>query len=270
VSTVRLARGSRSAAEADGAVAGEPSPPSDALFARAVRMVSAVLPSSGRSGRFVAAMRDTGRRNIYFSVAAIPGHVVMAGWKGALMIVSPSLFILANILFTLGLALVKTLVVFADRRMQRTGDQTVPVRAYRASGLVLLLLSLAYAALCLPLVLGEASTERYSYELAIAIATVTFVELGFSIHGFASSRRRRDLLMEAVKLSNLAASLIFLVLTQTALLSMTSETDHSRYNGICGIVMGAGAALISLRMLVRHTRHEPDDRRVSRLPFRQV
>ncbi|MFT4051202.1 MAG: hypothetical protein QM677_03010 [Microbacterium sp.] len=205
----------------------------------------------GRTGNLVAAMRDTGRRNIYLSAAAIPSHLLMGGWKGALLIVSPSLFMLANVLFTLGLAGVKLIVVLADGRHRRTGDDAVLTRAYRAGGLVLLLLSLVYAGLCLPLLLGQASTERYSYEVAIAIATVTFVELGFSIHGFVSSRRRGDLLMEAVKLSNLAAALIFLVLTQTALLSMTSETDHSRYNGICGIVMGAGAALIGLRLLLR-------------------
>ncbi|MFT4214609.1 MAG: hypothetical protein QM622_07520 [Microbacterium sp.] len=200
---------------------------------------------------FAAAMRDTSRRNIYFCVAAIPFHLLMAGGKGALMIVSPSLFILANVVFTLGLAGVKLIVVLADRQLRRTGDEAVLKRAYRLSGRILLLLSLAYAALCLPLVFGEGRTERYTSEVAIAIATVTFVELGFSLHGFASSRRRGDLLMEAVKLSNLAASLIFLVLTQTALLSMTSASDHSRYNGICGIVMGAGAALISLRLMLR-------------------
>ncbi|MFT4122350.1 MAG: hypothetical protein QM635_00800 [Microbacteriaceae bacterium] len=207
----------------------------------------------------VATMRDTGRRNICFCAAAIPSHLLMAGWKGALLIVTPSLFMFANLLFTLGLAGVKLIVVLADQQRRRAGDDAVRTRAYRASGLVLLLLSVAYAALCLPLVFTETSTERYSYELAIAIATLTFVELGFSIHGFVSSLRRKDLLMETVKLGNLAASLIFLVLTQTALLSMTLQTDHSRYNGICGVVMGTGAALISLRLLLRRipqTRHE--------------
>ncbi|MBY0689933.1 hypothetical protein K5S26_15490 [Microbacterium marinilacus] len=245
-----LAARGPSAPGAAEAAPGEPSARSGPL-ARGTQRLSALLPASGRAGRVVAAMRDTGRRNIYFSLAAIPSHLLMAAWKGALTIASPSLFMFANVLFTLGLAAVKLLVVLADRQSRRRGDGAVLARAYRWSGLVLVVCSLGYAALCLPLVFGEGSTERYSYEVAIAIATVTFVELGFSIHGFMSSRRRHDLLMEAVKLSNVAASLILLVLTQTALLSMTSETDHSRYNGVCGIVMAAIALLIGLRMCLR-------------------
>lgn len=250
MNAARLVRQDRPATRRRGSADGSPAP-RRATVERARARVLASLPTAGRPGRLVAAMRDTGRRNIYLSAAAIPLHLVMAGWKTVLMIVSPSFFMLANVVFTFGLAGVKLVVVLADKRWRTAGDDDVPLCAYRLSGLVLLVLALCYAALCVPLTLGHTSTERYSYELAIAIATVTFVELGFSIHGFVASRRRRDLLMETVKLSNVAAALLFLVLTQTALLSMTSEADHSRFNGLCGIIMGAGAALIGLRMLVR-------------------
>lgn len=201
--------------------------------------------------QFAAAMRDAGRRSIYFSVMAIPGHLAMAGWKGALLVVSPSLFMLANVLFTLGLALIKMLVVLADRRVQRDGNTCATRRAYQGSGAIVVLISVAYAVCCLPIALGTASTERYEHSVAIAIAAVAFTELGFSVHGFFFSRRRRDLLMEAVKLSTLAASLTLLVLTQTALLSISAKEDHSVYNGVFGIVMGAGATAIGVRMLIR-------------------
>lgn len=209
------------------------------------------------ASRVLLAMRDTSRRNIYFSAAAIPGHLLLAGWKGGLLIVSPSLFMLANVLFTLGLAAIKVLIVVADRRMSRAGDASADRHAYRVTGVILLVLSVAYLVCCLPIALGYTSTERYSYEIAIAIAAVTFAELGFSIHGFFSSRRRGDLLMEAVKLGNLAASLVLLVLTQTALLSMAATGDHSRFNGLCGIIMGFGVASIAVRMLLGPATREP-------------
>lgn len=198
-------------------------------------------------------MRDTGRRNIYLSAASIVSHLLLAGGKTVLMVVSPSLFMLANVVFTFGLAMVKLVVVLADRHWRVRGDDSVPLRAYRLIGLVLLALALSYVVLCVPLALGHARPERHEYEItiAISIATLAFVELGLSIHGLAASRRGRDVLMEAVKLTNVAAALILLVLTQTALLAMTSEVDHSRYNGVCGIIMGTGGALIGLRMLLR-------------------
>lgn len=197
--------------------------------------------------RFASAMRDTSRRNIYFSAASIPGHLAMAAWKGILLVVSVSLFMAANVAFTLGLALVKFLVVTAAGQDRA---ETARRRVYRLCGGIVLTLALAYAVCCIPLALGLTSAERYSPTVSIAIATVAFSELGFSIHGFVSARRHRDLLMEAVKLSNLAASLILLVLAQTALLSTSATEDHSVYDGVCGIVMGLGAAAVGLHMIL--------------------
>ncbi|MFT4306075.1 MAG: hypothetical protein QM604_04200 [Microbacterium sp.] len=200
-------------------------------------------------------MRDTGRRNVYFSAAAVPGHLVMAGWKGSLMLVAPSLFILGNVVFTLGLAGAKTLIVVSDRQSRR-GSMTAARTAYRWGGGLLVVLAVAYIACCIPYLVGSTSTDEYAYAIAIAIATVTFVELGFSVHGLFSSRRRGDLLMELNKFGNLAASLILLVLTQTALLSMAADGDHTFYNGVCGVIMGALVAIIGLYMLL-HRLPEP-------------
>lgn len=199
---------------------------------------------------------DTGRRNVYFSAAAIPGHVVMAGWKGSLLFVTPSLFILANALFTLGLAFSKALIVISDRRTKRGSGRAIPV-AYRAGGALLIVLALAYTASCVPYLLGTESSGKYDYAVAIAIATVTFVELGFSLHGLFSSKRRGDLLMEMNKLGNLAASFVLLVLTQTALLSMADDRDLTFYNGLCGTIMGTAAALIGVYMVLRPIRSSP-------------
>ncbi|MGO2660606.1 hypothetical protein [Mycetocola reblochoni] len=192
---------------------------------------------------------------MYFSAAAIPGHVAMAGWKGSLLLVSPSLFVLANAVFTLGLAGAKTLIVVADRR-GRAGSRRSARTAYRTGGALLLVLALAYTAGCLPYLLGAERTGDYDRPVALAIATLAFAELGLSIHGLVSSRRRGDLLMELNKLGNLSASLVLLVLTQTALLSMTDERDLSFYNGLCGAIMGALVALIATFMLLRPIRDD--------------
>lgn len=51
-------------------------------------------------------------------------------------------------------------------------------------------------------------------------------------------------------MTNLASALISLVLTQTALLSL-SEGNHSFYNGLCGIIFGSLAACVGLSMIIR-------------------
>lgn len=89
---------------------------------------------------------------------------------------------------------------------------------------------------------------------AVMIAALAFVELGFSVHGWISSRKRKDALMEAIKLSNLAAGLILLVLAQTALLSMAQATDMSRANGWFGVGIGVISAGIGAYMILRSAR----------------
>jgi tellurite resistance protein TehA-like permease len=218
--------------------------------------VPAAVPS-----RFVLAMRDTSRRTLWFAAAAIPGHLLMAGSKAALLLVTPSLFVLANVLFPLGLAGVKTLVLLADRRRPDGAGSgpddgaAVIRRAYRACGLVLVLMAASYGACCLALVLGAVESPRYEQTVAIGIAALAFAELGVAAHGAVASRRGEDLLREIVKLSNLAGALVLIVLAQTALLSMTeSDADISLATGLCGLLVATATAGIGLVMLLRRLR----------------
>lgn len=210
-------------------------------------------------------MGDAGRRNIYFSTMAIPGHLIMSISKVAVLLFSFSWFLAANALFTFGLGAVKLLVVLADRRGVAQGSMSGAVRTYRVVGLVVFGMSVVYVASCLPLVFGISATDEYSRMIAIVVLTIAIVELVFSVHGLFSSRRRSDLLMEAVKFSNLASSLVLLVLAQSALLSLTAgksmdpithepTTDPSRYNGLSGVALGTVAAFIGLYMVVRSRR----------------
>lgn len=222
--------------------------------------------------RFLSAMRNTSRRNIYFSAMAVPGHLFMAGSKAVVLLFSFSIFLAANMAFTLGLAAVKVFVVLTDRRARRGGltEGDVP-RTYRLTGMIVLALSIAYVLSCLPLVYGTNTSGHYDRIVAIAIGVIAAIELGVSAHGVFASRKHDDLLMEAVKLSNLAASLILLVLAQTALLSLTMGSsvdpitqqptiDPSRYNGLSGLVLGTGAALIGVYMLTRSRTYLTKDR----------
>jgi hypothetical protein len=64
---------------------------------------------------------------------------------------------------------------------------------------------------------------KYSDIVAIAIAAFTFTEIGVSVHGIVTTRKNREPIMEAVKLTNFSTSLISLVLTEAALMSLLTR-----------------------------------------------
>lgn len=88
---------------------------------------------------------------------------------------------------------------------------------------------------------------------------MTFVEISMAVHGsIVTMRKGKAPAVSAIKLSNLAASLISLVLTQTAILSFTHQGDMSYNNGLAGLIFG-GLALHIHRVL--NGKHYPSIRR---------
>ncbi|MDN3310348.1 hypothetical protein QWJ90_05360 [Microbacterium oryzae] len=206
--------------------------------------------------RLASAMKDTGRRNVVLAAAAVPVHVTVAGSKTLVLLGHFSTFIAANVLFTLGMAAVKILVVRAHRSEEGGHGTEAALRTYRISGILLTSMAAVYTVACIPLALGEQVRVGYDRYVAIALAVIALVELGLAIHGFFSARRLGDVLMRAVKLGNMAAALVLLVLAQTALLSILGPwQDPSRYNGWCGVVLGGVALAIGTSMI----RHRPGE-----------
>ncbi len=207
---------------------------------------------------------DPYQRKMYVAGLSIPATIVMAAWKTALVIIAPSAFLLINVIYALGVAGAKAVAFVSYRASRRQSDDPHDValqqlRAYRSIAVIIVVLSILYVVSCLPLLFGGEKSERYDPVVAVIIATVTFVELVMSIAGAVVARRNKTLMVEAVRLTSLAGSLVLLVLTQTALMSFAYEGDASRYNGFSGVLFGSCAALMGVYMLIRsrwlHSRH---------------
>lgn len=119
---------------------------------------------------------------------------------------------------------------------------------YPAMGGIVLSASVFYMLYSLRLFLGQPS-PRYHRYVAIAIAIFTLAEIVLNIYGSVTARRRSESLLHALRLTNLAASLICLPLAQAAILSFTHTVDLSFYNGLSGLIFGAFAAIIGAWML---------------------
>ena len=99
----------------------------------------------------------------------------------------------------------------------------------------------------------KGQTAQFGMYIAILIAAVTFTDIALAIRGIVRARKNNPN-DRIISLISLATALISLTLTQTAILSFAlSGQDMSVYNGICGMLFGAVAAVIGV-IIVREGR----------------
>lgn len=185
--------------------------------------------------------------------AACTGSFLLGCGKLALGLLSASLFTCANAFYTFGMVAAKFCAlkgIAVPAPKQHT--------YYRATAGILIAASLCYAFYALRLLLHP-EQPHYDMNLALLVATFTFTEIGLNIRGILMERRSGQLMFHAIKMVNMASSLICLALTQTALLSFTATDaaqDFSLANGIMGMLMGSAAALMGIFMFWRISKLE--------------
>lgn len=121
---------------------------------------------------------------------------------------------------------------------------------YRKIGLLILIASIVYLVYALRMFFSD-SNSHYDKIPAIAIAAITFFEIGLNIGGIVKANKKKDLMLQAAKLLNLSSALIGLVLTQTAILSFTETENHSGANLLSALFFGLINILIGIWMIAR-------------------
>ncbi|MGN1030440.1 MAG: hypothetical protein ACI4PQ_02445 [Butyricicoccaceae bacterium] len=167
-----------------------------------------------------------------------------------------SAFTCVNGFYTLSMVLARYCALLGVIRAEEPRAQ---YRYYRWSGRILVLASLLYLVYSGWSYFHPRYTEYHLY-IALAIATITFTEIGLNLRGVLIHRKNRSLLIHAMKTIHLAASLISLVLTQSALLAISGEGTHNpSMNALLGLLTGFCAALLGVYMLRRIRRVERED-----------
>lgn len=198
------------------------------------------MPRPGRPTR--ADRAGSVPRSIRIARWSIPAGAVLAVGKGVLVVLSPSVLVLAHVMVGLGTAAAKLVAV-------RAHSDSDPRRGYRRVGWVLSGLAMLYTAMCAAAGFWGSRLQHYDERVAIGIATLAFTELGIAVYGILAARRVHDLVVEAIKRVNLVAALALLVLTQAALMSLGGESDPSRVCGLTGVLVGIVAVATSGWML---------------------
>ena len=192
-------------------------------------------------------------RTLHLAGVSGAGDILLGLGKILSGAVSLSIFVCVNGGYTLGMVVARYCALVGFLRAKNVKEQC---RYYRWPGTILIIASLLYVSYS-----GWAyfypKYTAYPKSIALAIATVTFVEIGLNIHGVLINRKNKTPLLHAIKTINLAASLISLVLTQSALLSIAQGEYHNpSVNALLGVLMGICAALLGVFMLWRVGRIE--------------
>ncbi|MFT4146479.1 MAG: hypothetical protein QM644_18705 [Mobilitalea sp.] len=195
-------------------------------------------------------------RSIYITGAAATASAVLASGKLIMGIVSLSFFACVNSFYTFGMILAKA-IALAGIRKEREGKEQYPY--YYWSGVVLIISSIIYMIYSIRLFFHPITSTYHMY-VALGISAVTFFEISLNIRGVILTRDKQNLLIHAIKMINLSASLIALVLTQMALLSISENkgdlVERSNANGMIGLCMGTIATLIGCYMIARVRKFE--------------
>ena len=188
-------------------------------------------------------------RSLKMASASGAANLCVGTGKLVLGILSFSLFTCVSAFYTFGMVIAKC---FALAGILKAKNRQEQYRYYFMSGIILIVASVLFITYSIRLFLRP-EISVYDIYTALAIATFTFAELGINIRGVIVERHNHTPLFHAIKMINLASSLICLVLTQTAILSFSDTQTHLHptANGIIGITMGACATMIGILMIVR-------------------
>lgn len=188
-------------------------------------------------------------RALRLAGAACLGNLLLGLGKLTMGLLSLSVFTCVGACYTFGMVAAKSLALAGILQAENTRQQ---YRYYKRAGLVLLAASALYMLYAIRLFVNP-ETIVYDMNVALGIATFTFTELVVNLHGVRRERHNPSPLMHAIKMINLSASLICLVLTQAAILSFAdaNTAQHPAANGFMGILMGGAASLLAGLMLHR-------------------
>jgi len=195
-------------------------------------------------------------RSIHLTGATSSFSLVIGVVKILTGFVTFSVFTCINGCYTLGMALARHCALIGTIKCSKKRSVNF---YYKLSVFVMITASLLYIAYSL-WTIWHPKTVEYGKYMALAIATVTFTEIGMNIYGVIKYRKGNSPLMHILKTISLATSLISLVLTQSAILSFADKYYNNSPSGILGAIMGAVAVLLGVYLLfrIKHTSERSD------------
>lgn len=207
----------------------------------------------GRSSEINESYNASASRTFHLAGISGAGNILLGLGKIVSGLLSLSVFVCVNGLYTLGMVLARYCALAGA---VRTKDVKKQYDYYRQAGMILIAASLLYLVYSGWSFFHPRAVSYHKY-IALSIATFTFTEIGLNLYGMIANRSSRTPLLHAIKTINLAASLISLVLTQSAILAFAGGGNHDpAVNALMGLLSGTCAVLLGFYMIWRIGRLE--------------
>lgn len=133
-------------------------------------------------------------------------------------------------------------------------DPVASARKAMFIGMLIILSGLAFA-LYMARLFFFPRQDSYGTILSIAIAAFSFYDLIAALCRYRKAVATSDILLSALRTSNIAGGLFSIVLTQVAILSAQNTQDYSFYNAVSGVVFGVLAMLSGTILVLRVNRY---------------
>lgn len=191
--------------------------------------------------------------NIYVSIIY---NLISGLIKMMIAFLSLSFFLLINSFYNFSMAFAKIVALYHDQKSKKEADENQPngygfhqYIAYRNVGVAIICSGIFYLAYCVSIFLGYQEVS-FNTIIAIAIATLSFSEIGCAFYGIIKSHNIKTPFSSAMSMINLCSGFISLVLTQSALLSLSHTANTNIPNGILGVIFSTITILIGLYMML--------------------
>lgn len=172
-------------------------------------------------------------RTVVYGILAFIKNLFYFLFKVIVGIVFKTPLLIAIALYNLLIGMVKA---NCSRGLWKNKDDVKDCKTYVLGGIILSLSSIFYIVYTLNQATNP-NNMKYNTIIAIAIAIFSIISIVVSIIGLVFTKGK-TILIQQYKLTNFAAALTNLVLTQVAILSLVSVSNMNFYNTIFGVAVG--------------------------------
>ena len=193
-------------------------------------------------------MKNYGFRTLVFSTGSMLLTVAYAVYNGviALMRYLPVWYgALAG--YYIILACMRGGILLYHGRRKKTSserNETVEIKKYRNSGILLIIVIISLSAAILQMVQADAGFNRPGLMIYVA-AAYTFTKITMAIVNFVRAKRQADYTVEALRNVNVADAAVSVLALQTA---MFNEFGAGMSTGLANALTGAGVCLVVLAL----------------------